>query len=237
MPGCGDLVEAHFCPSHLELMCSECPLLTALCMRWPPARHAYSILAMTSILRGSTVFRLLDHARLQKMNDFLMHGPVPPPPRAQSTLEDYDLPEDEFDLLEMPTPEDTPGKRRWTAAEDEQLLAYHGVYGNQWRALSRLTDRSEDSLRNRFLRVSEADDSASNASSASTRPARSPPERPGRTTWTPEEDRVLVDMVSLHQHKWSNVAVSLPGRTPHGARNRLGRLGLQSARVARTANA
>ena len=234
MPGCGDLVTAHFMPSHLELMRSECPILATLCARWPPTRHAYSVLAMTSMIRGSTVFRLLDATRLQKMNTFLMHGSIPPPPRAQSTLEDYDLSEDEFELLEMPIPDQ--GKRRWTAAEDQQLLAFHEVFGNQWRALSRMADRSEDALRNRFLRLSEADDSASNASSASTRLARSPPERQGRTSWTPEEDRVLKQMVDLHDNKWGDVVGSLPGRTPHGARNRLGRLGLLSERVARTAS-
>ena len=46
----------------------------------------------------------------------------------------------------------------------------------------------------------------------------------GRKDWTEEEDRVILEQVSLHGQKWRVVAAALPGRSDDAVRNRWKRL-------------
>lgn len=54
-----------------------------------------------------------------------------------------------------------------------------------------------------------------------TRPANKIPKHPNRSTWTPDEDSKLLQLVTeLGQGNWPNIAYHLPGRQPKQCRDR-----------------
>ncbi|EIW86473.1 hypothetical protein CONPUDRAFT_161215 [Coniophora puteana RWD-64-598 SS2] len=86
--------------------------------------------------------------------------------------------------------------RPWTANEDDllvQAVALHGESDN-WKAIARaVPGRTNKACRKRWLH------------------SLSPNIR--KSAWTPEEDRVLLDLYKIHHTKWSVIARHIPGRT------------------------
>ena len=48
-----------------------------------------------------------------------------------------------------------------------------------------------------------------------------------RSLWKPEDDAIILQNVAKHGHKWSHLALLLPGRSSHAIRNRYHRLGVR----------
>jgi hypothetical protein len=145
-------------------------------------------------------------------------------------------------------------RKEWTFAEDEFVLDYFARHGPQWREMSREMaktmphSRSDDALRNRHERIlahlhthdSPSSDSSDVSSKSNHRPRMSGAgggglaDRPPRASWTPQEDEIICDAVSLQaggKPGWQALARKLPGRTPHAVRNRANRIVMESERA------
>lgn len=78
-------------------------------------------------------------------------------------------------------------------------------------------------------------ESPSNLSPSDFDSPRGAPQAPGdegarfsktdRTMWKPEDDAIILENVAKYGHKWSQLAILLPGRSAHAIRNRYHRLG------------
>jgi hypothetical protein len=141
-------------------------------------------------------------------------------------------------------------RAQWSEEEDARLIAFHEAHGPRWRAMSReLGNRSDDSYRNRFLRINGqgqasslssqhkdgygSDDSSSSSSSfaqimESRGPVRAYQKRARRKAWTLAEDSTILDFLESGSGAscthWSQLARKLANRSPHATRNRAYRL-------------
>ncbi|KAH7883869.1 hypothetical protein F5I97DRAFT_1813546 [Phlebopus sp. FC_14] len=99
--------------------------------------------------------------------------------------------------------------RSWTAQEDEllaQAVAIHGEVDN-WKAVALLVPgRTNKACR-------KASTSLFKGNLRFTRWLHSLSPNVKKTAWTPEEDRLLLDLYQLYPAKWAVIARSIPGRT------------------------
>ena len=143
-------------------------------------------------------------------------------------------------------------RKPWSRQEDNAIRALVSKLGQRWRVIApHLAGRSDDSVRNRWKRISEEGDenSAAAATSDSGVPHLDSPRGPikpptkqsassssagtgesGRASWSRTEDQVIVRAVQELGPRWSAVAARLPSRTEQAVRNRWNRL-QQRARV------
>jgi len=144
-------------------------------------------------------------------------------------------------------------RKPWSRQEDDAIRALVSKLGQRWRVIApHLAGRSDDSVRNRWKRISEEGDE--NSGSVATSDAglthdlpRGPIKPPtkqstasssasagtgesGRASWSRTEDQVIVRAVQELGPRWSAVAARLPSRTEQAVRNRWNRL-QQRARV------
>ena len=160
-------------------------------------------------------------------------------------------------LLSVKRTDSTPDSRKrarshWTEEEDAQLVAYHETHGPRWRAMSReFGNRSDDALRNRFLRINgqghpstssrksntcggyDSDSSSSSSGSierilSSANPIEEYRKRTSRKEWTPVEDELILSFLETSKGslcvRWGQLSEQLPHRSAHGVRNRAYRL-------------
>lgn len=120
----------------------------------------------------------------------------------------------------------------WTRDEDRFMCNFYKQHGPMWREMARAMAttldncviRSDDALRNRFARISNTAP-ATRRSSGSASSASAPYKR---SSWTAEEDRVIIKIVRTMKGKciWEAIGRKI-GRTPHAVRNRAARLAMK----------
>ena len=108
-------------------------------------------------------------------------------------------------------------RKNWTLSEKKELLELVDSIGKKWNAISYKINRTDDSCRNMWLRLTNREQKIYKN------------ERPNaamRCKWTIEEDNLIRNMFKKTNGnvKWKEVASSFPGRTPHSIRNRSRRL-------------
>jgi len=121
----------------------------------------------------------------------------------------------------------------WSKEEDAYVLQFFKENGASWRLMSKGlaeivgTDRSDDALRNRHSRLCRIEANSTVASHV--RASTDPPRRP----WTPHEDRLIGELVSVWGDKarWRLITQQFVGRTAHSIRNRASRLYMRSERL------
>ena len=139
-----------------------------------------------------------------------------------------------------------PGYQRktWSAEEDAAIHSLIAQHGTRWRAIApHLAGRSDDSVRNRWKRISEerglkVPDSAPTGQQAqqpsATPTVKATPKQSAstgaRSSWSRSEDQAIVNAVREFGPRWCSVATCLPQRTEQAVRNRWNRL-QQRARV------
>ena len=135
-----------------------------------------------------------------------------------------------------------PGYQRktWSAEEDAAIHSLIAQHGTRWRAIApHLAGRSDDSVRNRWKRISEerglkVPDSAPTAQHSAASAAKAAPKQSAasgsRSSWSRSEDQAIVNAVREFGPRWCSVATCLPQRTEQAVRNRWNRL-QQRARV------
>ena len=90
-----------------------------------------------------------------------------------------------------------PGLSRgmWKEDEDNLLLEYHKVYGNDWRSISKkLKTRNSKQIRDRFINYLD--------SSAHT-----------RSNFTDQEEHKLIELYPMFRHAWKKYVKYFPNRT------------------------
>ena len=102
-------------------------------------------------------------------------------------------------------------------------MILHGVreLGPRWRTIAaRLPLRSDDAVRNRWLRLSgKVEPNAPRASRAIAR------DEQRRVGWSAKEDAIILQAVAAVGNKWGLIAKMLPSeRTEHAIRNRHARI-------------
>lgn len=106
-------------------------------------------------------------------------------------------------------------RKNWTLSEKKELLELVDSIGKKWNDISYKINRTDDSCRNMWLRLTNNDKKSSNEKK---NPAL-------RFKWTIEEDNLIKYIMAKNCNiKWSQVASDFPGRTPHSIRNRARRL-------------
>ena len=135
-----------------------------------------------------------------------------------------------------------PGYQRktWSAEEDAAIHSLIAQHGTRWRAIApHLAGRSDDSVRNRWKRISEerglkVPDSAPVVQHSATPIVKATPKQSAstgaRSSWSRSEDQAIVNAVREFGPRWCSVATCLPQRTEQAVRNRWNRL-QQRARV------
>ena len=100
----------------------------------------------------------------------------------------------------------------WLPDEDELILGRVSTHGMKWSAIaSALPGRTDDAVRNRYLRlVKRADATAADGEAITAR----------GDMWTSEQDVAILNGVALHGFKWTQIASALPGRSANAVRNR-----------------
>ncbi|OHS99573.1 Myb-like DNA-binding domain containing protein [Tritrichomonas foetus] len=89
----------------------------------------------------------------------------------------------------------------FTEEEDKLLLKYVEMYGKNWMKISSLIpNRTTRQCRERYLKYLSPDLT--------------------HVKWTPEEDKLLMEKVSIYGNKWNNLLVFFKGRTDINLRNR-----------------
>ena len=146
-------------------------------------------------------------------------------------------------------------RKPWSRQEDNAIRALVSKLGQRWRVIApHLAGRSDDSVRNRWKRISEEGDEngvvaatsdsglphldyprgpikpPTKQSTASSSSASAGTGESGRASWSRTEDQVIVRAVQELGPRWSAVAARLPSRTEQAVRNRWNRL-QQRARV------
>lgn len=155
----------------------------------------------------------------------------------------------------QPSRQSSSNRRPWSAEEDATIRTNVQKLGPQWRMIAPLLKgRSDDSVRNRWKRLSESSGTDGGAPSAVHKRRVSEEHEPvkrhasilsmkegakectegcdgaARVSWSPREDQLIVRAVQELGSRWSAVAERLPGRTEQAVRNRWNRL-QQRARV------
>jgi len=113
-------------------------------------------------------------------------------------------------------------RKDWSEWEDNMIHQAVEELGLRWRAIaSRLPGRSDDAVRNRWLRL--GGEGVSKPPSAPR--ARKEPGEKQRQGWSAQEDAIISAAVGEIGNRWNRIAALLPNkRTEHAIRNRWHRL-------------
>ena len=106
-------------------------------------------------------------------------------------------------------------KRGWTTAENNQILAHVQQHGPKWSVLAALLGRTDDAVRNRYLRLQKK--RLASERHGSVQDVKIP--RCG-DMWTTEEDATIREAVHQHGLQWQLISDLLPGRSSNAVRNR-----------------
>ena len=108
-------------------------------------------------------------------------------------------------------------RKNWTLSEKRELLELVNSIGKKWNDISYKINRTDDSCRNMWLRLTNPDQKIYNNEKKN---------MTLRCKWTIEEDKLIKNMFEKTNGyvKWKEIAASFPGRTPHSIRNRARRL-------------
>lgn len=142
-------------------------------------------------------------------------------------------------------------RKEWTKPEDDLIRMSVQTHGCKWRLIAALLPgRSDDAVRNRWKRLSEAaqpkpslvraDASSGDLIEARMGGSKPEPRKPNsesepervswsrqervRVSWSRQEDEMIMQSVSELGTKWGRIARRLPNRTEHAIRNRYSRL-------------
>lgn len=109
----------------------------------------------------------------------------------------------------------------WSSHEDEIICNHVRMHGQKWRMLeTKLPYRSDDAIRNRWMRLTNSNKCSSLPTKTCTMGATTPRER-----WSEHEDSVILQSIPAHGLKqWGKIAKQLYPRTAHAIRNRWHRL-------------
>ena len=121
-------------------------------------------------------------------------------------------------------------RRAHRAESDETICECVNAHGPRWREISKLMGGrphgwSDDTVRNRYIRLMEA----AGTPYQTRRNRCGPPRKPERPVepWTSEDDALIAVAISAHGTKWAKVAEYFYGaRTQQAVRNRANRVGL-----------
>lgn len=123
-----------------------------------------------------------------------------------------------------------PGKRQrlaWTDEENQIILEECRRLGTQWDKIAfMLPGRTADAVRNQCHRLHKTMGTynSSNEDSDDETCERVTGAAHGRSMWTAEEDRAIMEGVRRFGCKWRRIAALLPGRSDSSVRNRWSRI-------------
>ncbi len=190
----------------------------------------------------------LSDAPFDENNDLSAAAEPPPDDRAHAIAEEE---EDRSHGLRLRQPgEQRPAsKQGWTAWEDTEIARLYNELGSRWSLIaSRIPGRTDDAVRNRFIRLrrklqekADSDDgkttsaclndaiAASVVISAMDESAKKPKAGVNMYNkkgdmWTQSEDEAILTAVNAHGYKWGRIGAKLPGRSVNAVRNRYLRL-------------
>jgi hypothetical protein len=184
----------------------------------PGSLHAAQLLGELSDGRGAT--------RMEGASPIVIAQPAGPPPMGGFTF-----PAGGF-MQHAPPPNgrgprgDGASKHGWTREEDETIVHMVQTTGQKWsRIASVLPGRSDDAVRNRFLRLQKKKpvDKGPKSTFTSEDLAECETTKKG-DMWTVEEDAKIIEGVRMHGLKWQLISPELPGRSANAVRNRYVRL-------------
>ena len=113
-------------------------------------------------------------------------------------------------------------RKDWSEWEDRRIHEAVAELGLRWRAIaSRLPGRSDDAVRNRWLRLG-----GEGVHKPATAPrSRKEPGEKQRQGWSAQEDAIIAAAVAEIGNRWNRIVELLPNkRTEHAIRNRWHRL-------------
>ena len=109
-------------------------------------------------------------------------------------------------------------KQGWTPEEDATIVRMVQLTGQKWSFIAcALPGRTDDAVRNRYLRLQKKKSTAKNVTSADLIDCQATKKG---DMWTAEEDAKIMEGVSVHGYKWQQIASVLPGRSANAVRNR-----------------
>ena len=135
-------------------------------------------------------------------------------------------------MLKRPRPDQPPAKQGWTKKEDETILRTVREVGTKWSRIAReLPGRSDDAVRNRYIRIQRKPSVSTNNPSAEgdeggEGKVETVTSKRG-DMWTASEDEAVLRGVNEHGLKWQVISESLQGRSINAVRNRYLRLAPQ----------
>jgi hypothetical protein len=118
-------------------------------------------------------------------------------------------------------------KHGWTAEEDATIVRMVQLTGQKWSVIaSALPGRTDDAVRNRYLRLQKKKSAGGTEPQSSTHLELIDCHATKRgDMWTVEEDARILSGVHTHGFKWQQIASLLPGRSANAVRNRYLRCG------------
>ena len=134
-------------------------------------------------------------------------------------------------LLKRPR-SDQPCKQGWTKKEDEIILRTVREVGTKWSRIAReLPGRSDDAVRNRYIRIQRKPTTATTTTAEMETMEGDEGGAPKDVVtskrgdmWTASEDEAVLRGVNEHGLKWQVISESLQGRSINAVRNRYLRL-------------
>jgi len=113
-------------------------------------------------------------------------------------------------------------KHGWTPEEDETIVRLVQLTGQKWSYIANaLPGRTDDAVRNRYLRLLKKKSGNGEEKSAVTTADLDECQATKKgDMWTAEEDTKILDGVRQHGFKWQLIAGHLPGRSANAVRNR-----------------
>ena len=121
-------------------------------------------------------------------------------------------------------------KQAWSRAEDELIIDQVAKLGTKWAGIAQqLVNRTDDAVRNRYLRLKRKKGDEGEITSADLELAE--PAKKG-DMWTAEEDATILAEVRRSGFRWQDIARILPGRSANAVRNRFLRFPAETRRAA-----
>mmetsp|Transcript_36078 Transcript_36078/g.84270 ORF Transcript_36078/g.84270 Transcript_36078/m.84270 type:complete len:204 (-) Transcript_36078:80-691(-) len=112
-------------------------------------------------------------------------------------------------------------KQGWTSEEDDSILRLVQLEGQKWACVaSRLEGRSDDAVRNRYIRLMRKQAALEGSGLADARGLKQ------GDMWTAQEDAVVLHATREYESmggcypSWKQIAKKVPGRSANAVRNR-----------------